>query len=79
MNLRPGVVLELSAHGVAPTPEDTPESLRERLNDRYLEEVRHLKTRQVAGEIPLRDYARHTQALKESYPLLGLPLALWTE
>jgi hypothetical protein len=69
----------LRAHGVEPSPEDTPETLRERLDDVYLEEVRRLKQRQVAGEIPLRDYATHVEALKERFLLLGLPLAHWCE
>jgi hypothetical protein len=59
--------------------DDTPAQLKERLNDLYLEEVRRLKARQRAGEIALRDYAAHAQALKESFPLLGLPLEMWTE
>ncbi len=58
---------------------DTPASLKERLNDLYLEEVRRLRERQRAGEIPLRDYAAHARALQERYPLLGLPLELWVE
>ena len=79
MRLRTPVHEELARHGLDPGPEDTPETLRERLNDAYLVEVRRLRERQVAGEVALRDYARHVQALKERYPLLGLPLALWTE
>jgi hypothetical protein len=71
------VAADLARHGLDPRPGDTPASLRDRLNDRYLEDVRSLKARQRAGEIPLSEYARHVQALKESYPLLGLPLSLW--
>lgn len=78
MALLPGVLAELSRHGLEPGPEDSPASLRERLNDLYLEEVRRLRERQRAGEIPLRDYASHVDALKRSYTLLGLPLAAWT-
>ncbi len=79
MTLQPRVVEELARHGLVTSPGDTPESLRERLNQRYLADVRALKKRQVQGEIPLRDYARHVEALKQSYPLLGLPLQLWGE
>src|SRR6185295_962039 len=74
MPLRPRVVEELTRHGLTPGAEDTAESLRERLDERYLEQVRLLKQRQIAGEIPLRDYAAHVQQLKERFPLLGLPL-----
>ena len=79
MRLRPAVVEALGRLGVVAGPDDTPERLRERLNDRYLEEVRALKQRQRAGEIPLRQYAGHVQALKERYAVLGLPLTLWRE
>ena len=79
MSLRRAVLEALAHLGVDAAPDDTPERLRERLNDRYLEEVRALKRRQQAGEIPLREYARHVQALKERFTLLGLPLASWRE
>lgn len=79
MKLRPAVAEALAGLGIVPAPDDTPERLRERLNDRYLEEVRALKQRQQAGEIPRREYAAHVQSLKERYGLLGLPLALWRE
>jgi len=79
VRLRPAVAEALAGLGVVPAPGDTPEVLRERLNDRYLDEVRALKRRQRAGEIPLREYAGHVQSLKERFDLLGLPLALWPE
>lgn len=75
--LLPNVAAELQAKGVVPTEDDTPASLKERLNDLYLGEVRRLRDRQRAGEIPLRDYAAHADALKGSFGLLGLPLHLW--
>jgi hypothetical protein len=79
VSLRPEVRRGLEAHGIEPGPGDSPESLRERLNDRYLEDVRRLRRRQAEGEIALRDYARHADELKHRYPLLGLPLPLWEE
>jgi hypothetical protein len=77
--LRPAVREELRRHGIESGPSDTPAALRERLNERYLEEVRKLRARQVQGEIPRRDYAGHVTALKERFPLLGLPLDRWGE
>ena len=77
--LRAEVVEGLATHGIVAGPEDTPLTLRERLNEAYLEEVRRLRGRQRAGEIPLSEYAGHVEALKRRYPLLGLPLARWTE
>ena len=79
MRLRPAVREALSRHGVAVAENDTPASLKERLNDLYLEDVRRLRARQRAGEIPLRDYAARARELQEGYPLLGLPLELWVE
>jgi hypothetical protein len=73
------VVEALAGFGIVPADDETPEQLRERLNERYLQEVRGLKQQQKAGEIPLRGYAGRVQALKERYGLLGLPLALWRE
>jgi hypothetical protein len=77
IRLRPNVAADLEAKGVVPADTDTPATLKERLNDLYLIEVRRLRDRQRAGEIPLRDYAAHAEALKRSFALLGLPLHLW--
>ena len=78
MKLRPAVREALDRHGLAVSEDDTPATLRERLNDLYLDEVRELRARQRGGEIPLAEYAGHARALHERYPLLGLPLELWT-
>ena len=77
--LRPKVRAALLAQGVEPREDDTAAVLKERLNDVYLQQVRRLRERQRAGEIALRDYAAHAEALKESFALLGLPLELWEE
>ena len=79
MTLRARVRAELERHGLTPGEADTAASLRERLNDRYLEDVRRLRDRQRAGEIPLREYAGAVESLKFRYPLLGLPPEQWTE
>lgn len=75
--LRPAVLEALRGHGLEPGPGETPQALRERLNDLYLEDVRRLRDRQKAGTIPLTEYGAHVRALKERYPLLGLPLRSW--
>lgn len=79
MTLKPAVLAGLARHGIVPRPGEDPGALRERLNDAYLEEVRRLRERQRGGEIPLAQYADHVEALKRAYPLLGLPLGLWSE
>jgi hypothetical protein len=77
--LRSSVREELRRHGIDAAEGDTAGVLRERLNDVYVAEVKALRARQVAGEIPRRDYAGHVEALKNRFPLLGLPLAHWEE
>jgi hypothetical protein len=76
VRLRPSVIEQLGVHGVAPDAE--PAELRARLNDIYLEEVRRLRERQRAGAIPLREYAQHVESLKRKFPLLSLPLEMWS-
>lgn len=77
--LRPSVLAALLAHGVRPREGDTPESLRERVNEVYLIEVRRLRERQRAGQIAKGDYAAQVAALKDRFSVLGLPTALWLE
>jgi hypothetical protein len=79
VSLRPRVRAGLEAHGLDVGAGDTPEALRERLNDVYVAEVKALKQRRVAGEIAPRDYADAVRALRDRYPLLGLPLSMWEE
>ena len=79
MRLRAAVRAALAAHGIEAAGDEAPRALRERLNDVYLEEVRALKARQRSGEIPLREYAAHVDALKSRFPLLSLPLSSWEE
>jgi hypothetical protein len=77
--LRASVREELGRHGITAGPEDTPATLRERLNDVYVAEVRRLRERRVRGEIPRQEYAQHVAALKDRFPLLGRPLERWEE
>ena len=79
MKLRPAVIEALSRHGIRASPGDTAESLRERLNELYLEDVRRLRQRQRSAEIPLSEYAGRVEALKRGYPLLALPVSQWVE
>ncbi len=79
MGLRREVLLAVERHGLTAGEGETPEALRERLEEVYLDDVRRLRAQQRRGEIALRDYAREAEALKCRYPLLGLPLELWSE
>ncbi len=75
---RPAVVEALAAHGVRPTPETTPALVHEFVNDLYRFELRRLRDRQVRGEIPRAEYARHVVALRKQYLLVSVPLRHWT-
>ena len=79
MRPRPDVARALARHGITLLAADTPETVRDRLNDLYLTAVRAIRERQRAGEIAQADYARHVQALRDEYALLALPLELWEE
>ena len=76
--LRPEVAAALGRHGVVIAPNDTVETLRDKLNDAYLVAVRLIRERQRGGEIARSDYAVHVQALRDEYSLLSLSLPLWT-
>jgi hypothetical protein len=76
--LRPEVAAALGRHGVVIAPDDTVDTLRDKLNDAYLVAVRLIRERQRHGEIARSEYATHVQALRDEYSLLGLPTALWT-
>jgi hypothetical protein len=76
---RPEVARALARHGLVLTPGDTVETVRDRLNDLYLEAVRAIRERQRVGEIARADYASHVQKLRDEYSLLSLPLELWEE
>lgn len=78
VDLRPEVAQALGRHGVVIAPDDTVETLRDKLNDAYLVAVRAIREQQRLGEIARSDYAAHVQALRDEYALLSLPLPLWT-
>lgn len=73
------VLVELARHGINPNDETPPEFAKEFVNDLYLYEIRNLRKRMRAGLIEKPDYARHVEELRKRYPILSLPLALWTE
>ena len=76
---RPVVLEELAAHGLRPMPATPPRMVRDCLSDIYRYEIRRLKARLLRGEMPKADYNGHVIALRKRYPLLSVPLALWTE
>jgi len=74
----PRVREALLAHGLRVTPATPPALAREFVNDLYRHELRRLRDRLLAGQIPKRDYAAHVVALRKRYWVLSVPLGQWT-
>lgn len=70
---------ELWRHGLNPGPSTPPQQLRDAVRDLYLYEIRALRMRLLARQIPKQEYAGHVIELRKRYPLLSLPLELWVE
>lgn len=67
----------LASHGLCPR-EDTPiDVLRGQVNDLYRYEIRQLRGRLLAGEIPKAGYADAVRQLRLRYLLLSLPREQW--
>jgi hypothetical protein len=76
---RDTVLAELARHGVVPRDETPPAFIHEFINDLYLYEIRKLRARLLAGEIPKNEYAAHVERLRNRYPVLSLPVRYWRE
>lgn len=74
----PRVLDELAGHGLVPRPDTPPAQLRDALRELYKYELKVLRDRRLAGRIQRRDYAAHVVQLRARYPLLSVPIALWT-
>jgi hypothetical protein len=74
----PRVLEELARHGLVPRPDTSPERLRDAVRDLYKYEIRQLREALLAGRFAKVDYAGRVVALRRRYPLLSLPLDLWT-
>jgi hypothetical protein len=76
---RDAVLAELARHGIVPGDDTPPEFIHEFINGLYLYEIRALRARLLAGEIPKKDYAAHVERLRGRYPVLSLPVRYWRE
>ena len=70
---------QLLTHGVAPDEETPPAIVHDFINGLYLYEIRRTKFQMLAGEFPKAEYSDHILELRNRYPVLSLPLQLWTE
>ena len=67
----------LAGHGLQPRPDTRPAVVREALNDLYRYEIRRLKRRLLAGDIPTERYSEHVIGLRKQYWLLSIPIGRW--
>ena len=73
------VLVELARHGVIPRSDTPPDFVREYVSSLYLVEIRSLRTRLLAGQIPKKDYAERVAELRDRYPVLSLRVDLWAK
>lgn len=74
----PEVLEELSRHGLRPLPATPPRTVRDALRDLYKYEIKRLRAELLASRIAKADYAGRVLQLRRKYPLLSVPLQLWT-
>lgn len=67
----------LAGHGLRPGPGTPPALVRDALSDLYRYEIRRLRRRLLAGEIPREDYTGHVIGLRKQYWLLSIPVDRW--
>ena len=72
------VLEELARHGLRPRADTPPQQLRDAVRDLYKYEIKVLKARLLTGEFPKAEYAGRVITLRRQYPLLSVPLELWT-
>jgi len=76
---RDDVLHELARHGLGPTSTTTPQQLRDAVRDLYNYEIKRLRGELLASRFPKTEYAARVVALRDRYPLLSLPMELWTD
>jgi len=75
----PRILEELGRHGLVPAAETQPGQLRNAVRDLYKYEIRKLRDRVVAGDIPKQELAGQVIQLRKRYWLLSVPTELWVE
>lgn len=69
---RADVLRQLERHGVRPTPETSPQLVRDYVRDLYKYEIRVLRSRMLSDEFPRSEYYQRVEALRNRYPVLAL-------
>ncbi len=75
---RPTILDALLEHGLRPEATTAPQFLRDAINELYRFEIRKLRDRVLAGDLPRGDLAGEVVELRKRYVLLSIPLAHWT-
>ena len=75
---QPLVLEELARHGLVPRPTTSPQQLRDAVRDLYKYEIKRLRRDLLANRVRKADYAGLVVQLRTRYPLLSVPLQLWT-
>jgi len=73
----PLVLDTLAGHGLCPRADTPVDVLRAQVSDLYRYEIRQLRGRLIAGDIPKASYADAVRALRLRYLLLSLPKDQW--
>ena len=74
----PEVLDALAGHGLRPGPDTPPQLLRDALRELYKYEIKVLRSNLLAGQFPKNEYAGRVIELRRRYPLLSVPMMLWT-
>jgi hypothetical protein len=75
---QPEVLAQLLIHGVRPLPRTRPALVFRYLGELYRYELRRLKRLREDGAIPQREYGGRVAGLRRQYPLVSVPVRLWT-
>ncbi|MEE2613901.1 MAG: hypothetical protein VX975_08770 [Acidobacteriota bacterium] len=75
----PKVSEDLGRFGLRPRPTTPPALAKEFVNDLYRHELRTLRARLVAREIPREGYSDRVVELRKKYFLLSIRLDLWAK
>ncbi len=75
----PKVLDELGRFGLRPTATTSPVLAKAFVNDLYRHELRTLRTRLVAREIPKAGYSNRVVELRKKYFLLSIRVELWAQ
>ena len=75
----PKVLEALGRFGLCPTRATPPALAKEFVNDLYRHELRTLRARLVAREIPRQGYSDRVVELRQKYFLLSIRVELWAK